>query len=104
MCLSSYSRATSPPCPPELTARRYAEADTICILVATDNHVGYAELDPIRKEDSWRSFDEVMSIARERDVDMVLLAGDLFHDNSMRNPVSPALDCDWVKFPGKGTQ
>ena len=54
--------------------------------MSTDNHVGYAELDPIRKEDSWRSFDEVMTIARERDVDMVLLAGDLFHDNSMSQP------------------
>ena len=51
------------------------------MLVATDNHVGYAELDPIRKDDSWRSFDEIMTLARERDVDMVLLAGDLFHDN-----------------------
>ena len=51
--------------------------------MASDNHVGYGELDPIRKEDSWRSFDEVMTIAKDRDVDMVLLAGDLFHDNSM---------------------
>jgi double-strand break repair protein MRE11 len=49
--------------------------------VATDNHVGYAERDPIRGDDSWKSFDEVMSVAKERDVDMVLLAGDLFHEN-----------------------
>jgi double-strand break repair protein MRE11 len=50
--------------------------------VSTDNHVGYEERDPIRKDDSWRSFDEVMTIAKDRDVDMVLLAGDLFHENS----------------------
>ncbi|RSL60830.1 Double-strand break repair protein mus-23 [Fusarium sp. AF-6] len=63
---------------PEFTA---AEADTIRILVATDNHVGYEERDPIRKDDSWRTFDEILNLARTEDVDMVLLAGDLFHDN-----------------------
>lgn len=61
---------------PALTA-----ADTIRILVATDNHVGYNERDPVRGDDSWKSFHEVMSIAKDRDVDMVLLAGDLFHEN-----------------------
>ncbi|KAL7905152.1 Mre11 DNA-binding presumed domain-containing protein [Trichoderma velutinum] len=59
----------------------FAEADTIRILVATDNHVGYEERDAIRKDDSWRTFDEIMTLARTEDVDMVLLAGDLFHDN-----------------------
>ncbi|KAK4651153.1 meiotic recombination [Podospora pseudocomata] len=57
------------------------EEDTIRILVSTDNHVGYAERDPIRKDDSWRTFDEIMQIAKAQDVDMVLLGGDLFHDN-----------------------
>ncbi|BAE59013.1 unnamed protein product [Aspergillus oryzae RIB40] len=57
------------------------DAETIRILVATDNHVGYNERDPIRGDDSWKSFHEVMCLARERDVDMVLLAGDLFHEN-----------------------
>ncbi|OJD22521.1 DNA repair protein (mre11) [Blastomyces percursus] len=61
---------------PSLTA-----ADTIRILVSTDNHVGYNERDPVRGDDSWRSFHEVMCLAKERDVDMVLLAGDLFHEN-----------------------
>ncbi|KAI3396515.1 hypothetical protein diail_12135 [Diaporthe ilicicola] len=55
--------------------------DTIRILVATDNHVGYEERDPIRKDDSWKTFDEIMNLAKTRDVDMVLLGGDLFHDN-----------------------
>ena len=49
--------------------------------MATDNHVGYEERDPIRKDDSWRTFDEIMNLARTEDVDMVLLGGDLFHDN-----------------------
>ncbi|KZF19486.1 DNA repair exonuclease [Xylona heveae TC161] len=56
-------------------------ADTIRILVSTDNHVGYNERDAIRGDDSWKSFHEVMCLAKDRDVDMVLLAGDLFHDN-----------------------
>ncbi|OAP57347.1 DNA repair protein (mre11) [Fonsecaea erecta] len=56
-------------------------ADTITILVATDNHVGAHERDPIRGDDSWKTFHEIMCLAKERDVDMVLLAGDLFHEN-----------------------
>ena len=56
-------------------------ADTIRVLVATDNHVGYNERDPVRGDDSWKSFHEIMCIAKDRDVDMVLLAGDLFHEN-----------------------
>ncbi|KAL2256230.1 hypothetical protein VTK26DRAFT_1965 [Humicola hyalothermophila] len=58
-----------------------SDADTIRILVSTDNHVGFEERDPIRKDDSWRTFDEIMGLARTEDVDMVLLGGDLFHDN-----------------------
>ncbi|XXG97766.1 hypothetical protein Hte_004077 [Hypoxylon texense] len=60
---------------------QFTDADKIRILVATDNHVGYEERDPIRGDDSWKSFDEIMNLAREQDVDMVLLAGDLFHEN-----------------------
>ncbi|KAL8661287.1 MAG: hypothetical protein Q9202_005712 [Teloschistes flavicans] len=56
-------------------------ADSIRILVATDSHVGYNERDHIRGDDSWKSFHEVMGLAKERDVDMVLLGGDLFHEN-----------------------
>ncbi|KAL4806800.1 Mre11 DNA-binding presumed domain-containing protein [Aspergillus unguis] len=57
------------------------DSETIRILVSTDNHVGYNERDPIRGDDSWKSFHEVMCLAKEHDVDMVLLAGDLFHEN-----------------------
>ena len=56
-------------------------ADTIRILVATDNHVGAHERDPTRSDDSWKTFHEIMELARSREVDMVLLAGDLFHEN-----------------------
>ncbi|KAL4973299.1 Mre11 DNA-binding presumed domain-containing protein [Aspergillus desertorum] len=57
------------------------DSETIRILVSTDNHVGYNERDPIRGDDSWKSFHEVMCLAKQHDVDMVLLAGDLFHEN-----------------------
>ena len=43
--------------------------------------MGYNERDPKRGDDSWKTFHEVMGIAKDKDVDMVLLAGDLFHDN-----------------------
>lgn len=71
-----HRKAKSPPL--RLTA---PAADAIRILVSTDNHVGYMERDGQRHDDSWKSFDEVMTLAKERDVDMVLLAGDLFHEN-----------------------
>ncbi|KAI5820853.1 double-strand break repair protein mus-23 [Pyronema omphalodes] len=57
------------------------DENTIRILIATDSHVGYNERDPIRGKDSARSFEEVISLAKERNVDMILLSGDLFHDN-----------------------
>lgn len=49
--------------------------------MTTDNHVGYYETDPIRGDDAWRTFDEILQLAKDRDVDMVLCAGDLFHVN-----------------------
>ncbi|ORY06649.1 Mre11 DNA-binding presumed domain-domain-containing protein [Clohesyomyces aquaticus] len=55
--------------------------DTIRVLVATDSHVGYNERDNVRGDDSWKTFHEVMCLAKEHDVDMVLHAGDLFHEN-----------------------
>ncbi|KAK8129816.1 DNA repair protein rad32 [Apiospora kogelbergensis] len=69
-----------------MAASELTEGDTIRILVATDNHVGYGERDPIRKDDSWKSFDEILRLARKEDVDMVLLAGDLFHENKPSRP------------------
>ncbi len=43
--------------------------------------MGYAEQDPIRGNDSWITFEEIMKTAKESDVDMILQAGDLFHIN-----------------------
>ncbi|KOG97554.1 MRX complex nuclease subunit [Saccharomyces eubayanus] len=59
----------------------YPDPDTIRILVTTDNHVGYNENDPITGDDSWKTFHEVMMLAKNNNVDMVLQSGDLFHVN-----------------------
>ena len=55
--------------------------DIIRVLIATDNHLGYGEKVPIKAEDSFITFDEILEIALENDVDFVLLGGDLFHEN-----------------------
>ncbi|KAM0683424.1 meiotic recombination [Mitosporidium daphniae] len=54
---------------------------TIRIIIATDNHLGYMEKDPIRGEDSFLAFQEILETAKARNVDMILLGGDLFHEN-----------------------
>ena len=51
------------------------------ILVATDNHLGFLEKDPIRGDDSFASFEEILATARNKKVDFVLFAGDMFHEN-----------------------
>ena len=55
--------------------------DTFNILVATDNHLGFMEKDPVRREDSFRAFEEILKTAHAHNVDCLLLGGDLFHDN-----------------------
>lgn len=70
------------------------------ILLATDIHLGYGEKNEtlgkmstkillicfiiFRKlqtaDDSFNTFDEILAIANSRDVDFILLGGDLFHD------------------------
>jgi hypothetical protein len=55
--------------------------DTIRIMLSTDNHVGYAEDDNVRGNDSFAALEEVLYLAKFYRCDMVLLAGDLFHDN-----------------------
>ncbi|KAK3818073.1 MAG: double-strand break repair protein mus-23 [Linnemannia gamsii] len=57
------------------------EQDTFSILVATDNHLGYLEKDPVRGNDSFKAFEEILKLAAESEVDMILLGGDLFHEN-----------------------
>ncbi|GIL78160.1 hypothetical protein Vretimale_7536 [Volvox reticuliferus] len=51
------------------------------ILISTDNHLGVWEKDETRRDDSFRAFEEVLQLAVEKRVDMLLLGGDLFHEN-----------------------
>ncbi|KAL1709441.1 Metallo-dependent phosphatase-like protein, partial [Schizophyllum commune] len=57
------------------------QEDMIRIMLATDNHIGYMERDPIRGQDSINTFKEILQLAVKHDVDFILLAGDLFHEN-----------------------
>lgn len=52
--------------------------DTMRILIASDIHLGYLENDAVRGEDSFIAFEEVLSLAVQYDVDLILLGGDLF--------------------------
>ncbi|KAF3453595.1 hypothetical protein FNV43_RR04035 [Rhamnella rubrinervis] len=56
-------------------------SNTLRVLVATDCHLGYMEKDEIRRHDSFQAFEEICSIAEQKEVDFVLLGGDLFHEN-----------------------
>ena len=60
--------------------------DTIRLLVATDNHLGYSEADPIRRDDSFRTFEELLHQAGRHQCDFLLLGGDLFHENKPSRP------------------
>ncbi|KAM8977664.1 double-strand break repair protein MRE11 [Pelodytes ibericus] len=57
------------------------DEDTFKILVATDIHLGYMEKDAVRGNDSFVTFDEILRLAQDNEVDFLLLGGDLFHDN-----------------------
>ena len=59
----------------------YTPANVLRIMISTDNHLGYLEKDPIRGDDSFRSFEEFLMIAKANKVDFILLGGDLFHEN-----------------------
>jgi len=43
-------------------------SDTLRVLVATDCHLGYMEKDEIRRHDSFKAFEEICSIAEEKQV------------------------------------
>ncbi|CAG8542810.1 4536_t:CDS:10 [Ambispora leptoticha] len=55
--------------------------NAIKVLVATDNHLGFLERDPVRGQDSFKAFEEILKLAKDNQVDMILLGGDLFHEN-----------------------
>lgn len=67
--------------PPPSTFSARSEADHIKIMLATDNHIGYMERDPVRGQDSIRTFEEILQLAVQHNVDFILLGGDLFHEN-----------------------
>ena len=50
-------------------------------MMNKDNHLGYMDKDPVRCDDSFAAFEEVLRDARANLCDAVLLGGDLFHDN-----------------------
>ena len=51
------------------------------LFLATDNHLGVNEKDPVRGNDSFAAFEEILQLAKQYDVDALLLGGDLFHEN-----------------------
>ncbi|XP_028027412.1 double-strand break repair protein MRE11 [Bombyx mandarina] len=61
--------------------------DTLRILIASDIHLGFMENDPVRGEDSFIAFEEVLSLAVQCDVDLILLGGDLF------DQAKPSVNC-----------
>ena len=60
--------------------KKQKRADAFEILITTDNHMGYREKDAVVGADSFHAFEECLQIANQRNVDFVLLGGDLFHD------------------------
>lgn len=59
-----------------------ADENTLRIMVTTDSHLGYMERDAVRGDDSFAAFEEVLYVAKRTfHADMVLHAGDLFHEN-----------------------
>ena len=57
------------------------DPDQLRILISTDNHLGYGEGDAVRRDDSFVAFDEVLENGVKKHADLVLLGGDLFHEN-----------------------
>ena len=57
------------------------DEDTLRLMISTDNHLGYSERDPVRGMDSFAAFEEVLYLAKRFHCDMVLIAGDMFHEN-----------------------
>jgi len=66
---------------PVVTLVTPPDQDTLRILISTDQHLGYSERDPIRGLDSFAVFEEIFRKAKTQKVDLILFAGDLFHEN-----------------------
>jgi double-strand break repair protein MRE11 len=46
----------------------HVDADTLRIMVSTDNHLGYMERDPVRGNDSFAAFEEVLLLSKRHHV------------------------------------
>ncbi|KAL8272686.1 hypothetical protein Esti_003390 [Eimeria stiedai] len=57
------------------------DESTFKILIVTDTHLGFKDEDPVRGNDSFRTFEEILQIGRKERVDFVLHGGDLFDEN-----------------------
>jgi len=53
----------------------------IRVMLATDIHLGYGEKHTHKANDSFVTFEEILILARDKEVDFLLLGGDLFHEN-----------------------
>ena len=51
-----------------LTLGAVAPEDMIKIMLATDNHIGYLERDPVRGQDAINTFEEILQLAVKHDV------------------------------------
>ena len=49
------------------------------IIVASDLHLGYREGDPVRADETFETFEEILQLATQRKADTVLLTGNIFH-------------------------
>lgn len=49
------------------------DGDVFKIMIATDNHLGYNEKDPVRGDDSFLAFEEILQHANEHQVLRVML-------------------------------
>lgn len=66
---------------PEVQNDCGGDENTFKILIVTDTHLGYKGEDPVRGNDSFRTFEEILQIGRSEGVDFVLHGGDLFDEN-----------------------
>lgn len=60
-------------------------SNTVRFLIVSDTHLGHAHHDTLRRDDSYDTFEEALSVARKHKCDAVLHAGDLFHNTRPSN-------------------
>lgn len=65
----------------DIPGDREGDENTFKILIATDTHLGFKGEDPVRGNDSFRTFEEILQIGRRENVDFLLHAGDFFDEN-----------------------